>query len=120
MLADLLQTIVENSPGAKGAILMGFDGIAVMQHVAAGYEDTDIESLAMEYSFRFIDLRKAAEALDMGDMTDITIKAERGTVIVRVLSEEYFVALLLGQAGHFGKSRWMLRSNAQALSSQLT
>ena len=93
---------------------MGFDGIAVDQALAEGAE-ADIESMAMEFSFRFIELKQAAESLEMGELTDICIKAVHGTFLVRVITEEFFVALLLEHPGHFGKGRWMLRSTANAL-----
>lgn len=119
MLADTLRKIVEKTPGAAGAILMGFDGIAVMEHMAEGCEDIDIESAAMEFSFRFIELRKAAQALNMGEVSDITIKATEQAVLCRVLSEEYFVAVLLTDLGHLGKGRWTLRSSVDELMSEL-
>ena len=79
----------------------------------------DIESMAMEFSFRFLELRDAAKSLEMGAISDITLKAEYGTVVVRVLSPEYFVAIILGDGSNMGKSRWLLRSNANALNSDL-
>ena len=119
MLNETLEKIVSETPGAVGAILMGFDGIAVMQHLADGAEMEDVESIAMEFSFRFIELRKAAESLEMGEISDITIKAENATLLCRVLSEEYFVAVLMKDAAHFGKGRWLLRSQAPALIQEL-
>lgn len=115
----LLQKIVEDTPGARAAILMGFDGIAIDQYVRPEDADTDIEALAMEFSFRFLELRKASESLDLGEVSDITIKAERGAILVRVLNPEFFVATLLADAGHFGKGRWLLRSTAASIASQL-
>jgi predicted regulator of Ras-like GTPase activity (Roadblock/LC7/MglB family) len=119
MLADTLRKIVEETPGATGAILMGFDGIAVMQYLAKGHEKVDIESVAMEFSFRFIELRKAAAALELGEVSDITVKAEAGTVLCRVLSDEYFAAVVLHDSAHFGKGRWLLRTNANQLVHEL-
>ena len=119
-MLEILQTIVEGTPGAKGAILMGFDGIAVMQWLKPEFvEEIDLESMAMEFSFRFMELRDAATSLEMGNISDITLKAEFGTVLVRVLSEEYFVIVLLENAAHMGKGRWMLRSQAQALHNEV-
>jgi len=119
MLFDSLRKIVEETPGATGAILMGFDGIAVMQALAKGHETADIELTATEFSFRFLELRKAAESLDMGEISDITIKAAGGTVLCRVLTEEYFVAVVLHDSAHFGKGRWLLRSTAPELQAEL-
>ena len=116
---ELLQKIVEGTPGARAAILMGFDGITVDQFVRPEDAGTDVEALAMEFSFRFLELQKAAKSLDLGPVSDITVKAERATILVRVLNEEFFVATLLAEAGHFGKGRWLLRSTAGAIASQL-
>ena len=119
-MQDILRKIVEGTPGAKGAILMGFDGITVEQWVKDEFKaDTDIESMAMEFSFRFLELRDAAKSLEMGPISDITLKAEFGTVLVRVLSQEYFVTVLLVDAAHMGKGRWLLRSQANALNADL-
>jgi predicted regulator of Ras-like GTPase activity (Roadblock/LC7/MglB family) len=119
MLFETLRKIVEETPGATGAILMGFDGIAVMQYLAKGHERVDIESLAMEFSFRFIELTKAARALELGEVSDITVKAQAGTILCRVLSDEYFAAVVLHDASHFGKGRWLLRANAEHLVTEL-
>lgn len=119
MLNESLEKIVQNTPGAAGAILMGFDGIAVMQFVAPEYAEVDIESTAMEFSFRYVELRQAAESLEMGEVTDITIKANNRSVICRVLSDEYFVAIVLADSAHLGKGRWMLRSTAAELQTEL-
>jgi predicted regulator of Ras-like GTPase activity (Roadblock/LC7/MglB family) len=116
-MKDTLKSIVEKIPGARGAILMGFDGIAVEQYDGDG--GVDLESIATEFSFRFVELLKAAKALDLGALTDITIKAERGTLLVRCLSEEFFTIVLLGDSTHFGKGRWVLRSAAPELLASL-
>ncbi|MCA9702214.1 MAG: hypothetical protein KC431_32125, partial [Myxococcales bacterium] len=64
---EILRNIVEQTPNAKAAILMGFDGISVEQWVRPEHQDdTDIESMAMEFSFRFLELRDAANSLEMG------------------------------------------------------
>lgn len=117
---EILKKVVESTPGAKGAILMGFDGISVAQWVKPEFAaETDIESMAMEFSFRFLELRDAATSLEMGTVSDITLKAEFGSVVVRVLSQEYFVTVLLAHAGHMGKGRWLLRSQLAALRTEM-
>lgn len=98
---------------------MGFDGIVVEQFTSPDFADADIESMAMEFSFRFIELREAAASLEMGDLADIAVKAKYGTFLARVISEEYFVGMLLADAGHFGKGRWMLRSTAKEFTAEL-
>lgn len=116
-MRDTLKSIVDKIPGAKGAVLMGFDGIVVEQY--EGDAGANLETIATEFSFRFIDLVKAAKSLDLGALTDITIKAEHGTLLVRCISDEFFAVVLLDEAGNFGKGRWVLRSAAPELLASL-
>lgn len=119
-MIESLEKIVQGTPGAIGAVLMGMDGIAVEQYVDPEASDGgDIESVAMEFSFRFIELRAAAESLEMGSLSDISLKADHGTMLVRFVAEEYFVAVLLRDAGHFGKGRYLLRNATSKLAAEL-
>ena len=105
----ILQKIVEETPGARGAIIMGYDGIVIERYKARGSEDFDIDTVVTEFSFRFTELRKAAESLDLGTATDIVLKMERGTMLFRGLTEEYFIVMVLGHSGQMGRGRWKLR-----------
>ncbi len=117
-MQEILQRIVDRTPGAQGAILMGFDGIPVLQAEAAEPK-VDIESVAMEFSFRFIELVKAAESLELGKIHDVTIKTDAGVVIARVLTDDYFVCLFVDDPVHLGKGRYVLRVEAVELAGQL-
>jgi predicted regulator of Ras-like GTPase activity (Roadblock/LC7/MglB family) len=120
MLGDQLKKIVENTPGAAGAILMGFDGIAVMQYVSEGADGAiDLESTAMEFSFRFMELRRAAASLEMGEVQDVTVRGERQSFVCRALSDDYFVGVLLTDPSFLGKGRFLLRTSAAELLSDL-
>lgn len=120
MLGDQLKRIVESTPGAAGAILMGFDGIAVMQHVAPDAEGViDLESTAMEFSFRFMELRRAAASLEMGEVQDVTVRGANQSFICRALSDDYFVGVLLTDPSFLGKGRFLLRTSAPELLGEL-
>jgi hypothetical protein len=45
----------------------------------------------------------------------VSVKTERLTTVVRLLSEEYFVALTLEPGGNIGKARYLLRVSAPKL-----
>lgn len=113
MIAETLQKIVENTPGAQGAILMDADGIPVDQFMADG--GADIETIAMELSARVVELRKAARSLELGALADITLKAERATMVIRFLRTDMYVVLVLAPTGNLGKGRWKLRASAGEL-----
>ena len=117
MFRENLQKIVDNVEGGIAGLLMGFDGIAVETYARQG--DIDIQTVGMEFSFILTQVRKAAEILEVGGVKEIAIKAEQLTVIIRVLSEEYFVALALRPEGNFGKGRYLLRVVAPKMVTEL-
>ena len=99
---------------------MGFDGIAVETHaVEAAAPDTDVNTVGMELSFVLGQVRKAVEALQLGALAEVTVVAERLTVIMRVLTTDYFVALALLPGGNLGKGRYLLRVAAPRLQKEL-
>ena len=113
-MLETLKSIVDKIPGAKGAVLMGLDGYAVEKYVGDGSLG-DIEAVSTE----FIGMVEVARALDLGTVSDITIKAERGTLLARFLSEGYFAVVLMTETGNFGKGRWVLRKAADQLLASL-
>ena len=116
MFKEALQKVVDGVDGGLAALLMGYDGIAVDQFTANGF---DIETLGMEFSVVLNDVRKAVLALDAGQTDEVALRAEKVTVVVRMLNDEYFMALALKPEGNLGKGRYMLRLAAPALLKEL-
>jgi predicted regulator of Ras-like GTPase activity (Roadblock/LC7/MglB family) len=114
---EALQKIVDNVEGGVAGLVMGFDGIAVDSYTRE--ERMDVNTVGMEFSFILTQIRKAAETLELGDVHEVTIKAEKLTIVIRVLSKEYFLALALGPDGNFGKGRYLMRVTAPKLQSEL-
>jgi predicted regulator of Ras-like GTPase activity (Roadblock/LC7/MglB family) len=113
-----LQKIVDNVEGGIAGLVMGFDGIAVESYTREGHK-MDINTVGMEFSFLLTQVRKAAEILDVGGVNEISIRAEKLVIVMRVLSAEYFLALALTPEGNFGKGRYLMRVMAPKLQSEL-
>ena len=118
MFREVLQEVVEKTDGAIAAILMGYDGIPVEQYVD---DDAvlDVETVGMEYSVILKQIKNAAEMLDIGSANEVAIRAERMTTIIRLVTDEYFLAVALRPAGNFGKARYLMRVRSSALASNL-
>ncbi len=122
MFQENLQKIVDNVEGGLAGLLMGFDGIAVESYTrdpAAPGLPSDIQTVGMEFSFILTQVRKAAEALEVGNVQEIAIRADKLSIIIRVLNQDYFLALALGEGGNFGKGRYLLRVVAPKLQAEL-
>ncbi len=118
MFNAILTRIVEQTAGGIGAVLMGYDGIAIEQYFRPN-PGLDLNLVAVEYSNILKEIKKAGEILNTGEMEEVTIRTERFYVLVRILTDEYFVALIVDGAGNFGKGRYLLLREAGNLKEAL-
>lgn len=118
MFKEILKDVVDNTDGGVASLLMGFDGIPVDQYVREG-EGFDVESVGMEYSVILKNIRNAAQMLEAGDAREVSVQAERVTTLIRLLNDEYFVAIALRPSGNLGKARFLLRTRGTKLLSDL-
>lgn len=119
MFSDVLQNIVEGVGGGIGAVIMGYDGIAIDEYFQP-HEEMDLQLVAVEYANILKDIRKTAEILDSGVLEEVSIRTELFLVIVRIINEDFFVALTLRRDGNFGKGRYLLLREAPGLREALT
>lgn len=107
MFNEILQDIVKQSGGGIGAVVMGYDGIPIEQYLDP-VDGLDFQMLAVEYANVIREIRKTVELLDTGIMEEVSIKTERFFVIIRTLTDDYFLALTLDRRGNFGKGRYLM------------
>src|SRR6476620_597244 len=118
MFLENLKRVVAETEGAVAGLLMGFDGITVEQYTVP-QGGVDITTVGMEFSFILTQVRKAAEILEVGGVQEIAIRAEKLTILIRVVSVDYFVALAITPDGNFGKGRYLMRVVAPKLHAEL-
>ena len=73
----------------------------------------------METSVLLKGLAKAVESVEAGVAKELTVQAEKLTLIVRVLNADYFLALVINPDGNYGKARFLLRLVAPKILSAL-
>ncbi len=118
MFAEQIKSVVDKVDGGIGGLIMGLDGIAIDQYVIGGKE-FDVNTVGMEFSFILTQVRKAGETLELGGVTEMVIKAEGVTLVIRMLTEEYFLAIVLGSKANFGKTRFLMRLAESKLKAEL-
>ena len=111
MFKSILEAIVTSTSGGLGAVLMGYDGIAIDQYVK---EDVslDLNLVTIEYSNVTKEICNTAEILETGKLQEVSIKTEHFYVIIHALTEEYFVSLTLSRDGNYGQGRYLLLREA--------
>jgi predicted regulator of Ras-like GTPase activity (Roadblock/LC7/MglB family) len=119
MFRESLQKLVERVDGGVAGILMGFDGISVEAYTRPSEGGTDIQTVGMELAHVIGQVRRAAELLEVGQLSEVTVKADKLVVVVRALTDEYFLAFALRPDGNFGKARYVLRVLAPKIQAEL-
>lgn len=114
MFKQVLEEMVSETPGGVGAVLMGYDGIAIEQFVAKG-DEVDLQLVAIEYSNVVKEVRNTAEILGTGELQEVSIKTGRYFVIIHAVTPDYFVALTITREGNFGKGRYLLMRDTPRL-----
>lgn len=117
MFAELLKKVVDNVEGGLAAVVMGLDGIPVETYTRS--DKVDVNTVAMEFSFILGQVRKAGDSLAVGGLEELAVKAQRLTLICRMISPQYFVAVVIGPDGNFGKCRYLVRMATPGLNAQL-
>jgi predicted regulator of Ras-like GTPase activity (Roadblock/LC7/MglB family) len=114
-----LETICGKVEGSYAASLMGFDGIAIETHEARPSGGIALQDLLVEYSGIVSQVRQAAETLQMGSASEVSIRTEKLVAVARPLSPDYFVVLTLAPSGNVGRARYELRVAGPKLVAQL-
>ena len=114
MFAETLKKIVDNVDGGVAAVIMGLDGIPVETYVRQA-DKVDVTTVAMEFSFILGQVRKAGDSLQVGNLEELSVKAQRLLLVCRMISPQYFVAVALSPEGNFGKARFLTRMASPTL-----
>ena len=118
MFQAVLKEVVENTSGGLATLLMDFEGIAVDSY-AKPESGVDIATIGAEFSVVIKSIQRAAQMLEAGDTTEVSIQAAKMTTLIRVLSDSYFIAFAIAPDANIGKARYMLRTKAPVLLREL-
>ncbi len=118
MFAETLKKVVDNVDGGIAAVIMGLDGIPVDTYVRHNNK-VDVTTVAMEFSFILGQVRKAGESLAVGNLEEMSVKAQGLLLVCRMISPQYFVAVAISPEGNLGKARYLARLAQPTLVAQL-
>ncbi len=104
---ETLKQITDRTDGVLGAVIMGMDGIAIGEEIID--PACSIQTVGIEYASAIKSIQKASESLSAGDVQEVFINTTESVFILRLITDEYFIALVLSPEGNFGKARYMLR-----------
>lgn len=107
-LRESLNTIVKSVDGSLAATIMAYDGIPI-DEVIVEQSEFDMQLLSVEYATVLKEIKRAVDVIKMGDLEEVSITTSRTCVVVRILNDDLFIALIMGRGGNIGKGRYMLK-----------
>jgi predicted regulator of Ras-like GTPase activity (Roadblock/LC7/MglB family) len=117
MFKQTLQGVVDGTHGGIAGLLMDFEGIPLESYARSG--DFDIEAVGAEASVIIKSIQRATEMLEAGETREVSFRSERMSTVIRVINDNYFVAVALAPGGNLGKARFLLRVAAPRLRDEL-
>lgn len=119
MFREILQGIVDRTEGCLGSLIMGTDGIAVEKVWKPEAAGANLEVAVAEYASLLRNARRTNSELGLGKLQEFTLSGESGIFILRFVSDDYFVAVVLNHDGYFGQGRFELRRAELLLENEL-
>jgi predicted regulator of Ras-like GTPase activity (Roadblock/LC7/MglB family) len=109
MFKKALQNILDRTEGSLGVMIMGLDGIAVDKAWNEDESDSNLDIAVAEYTSLVRRAKQSSNDSGIGGLREITVSNNDAIFILRLLGEEYFLALIMSSGGNFGRGRYELR-----------
>ena len=121
MFRENIQRLIDKLDGGIAGVLMGFDGIPVDSYAKAGFGDSlpDIQTLAAEFAHMVSQARRTVQSRDAGAHAEDTIRTDTVTLVISVLTQEYFLACAMLPTAIVGKARYLVKVAAPQLRQDL-
>jgi predicted regulator of Ras-like GTPase activity (Roadblock/LC7/MglB family) len=107
MFLEKLNTISNRIDGALALSLVAKDGIPVES--VSSDPDLDLEVLAAEMVAQARSISDNHRELEVGEVQQLAVTTDRLTLMVSSVAKDYYLLLVLGPEGSYGRARFELR-----------
>jgi predicted regulator of Ras-like GTPase activity (Roadblock/LC7/MglB family) len=118
MFLDHLSRISNRIDGALALSLVARDGIPVESF--SSDPGLDLEVLAAELIAQVRSITENHRELDVGEVQQLSVTTDRLTLMVSAVAADYYLLLVLGPEGNYGRARFELRRARLLLEGDLT
>ncbi len=118
MFLDQLSRISNRIEGALALSLVARDGMPVES--VSSDPSLDLEVLAAELVTQVRSITENHRELDVGEVQHLSVTTDRLTLMVSSVAADYYLLLVLGPEGNYGRARFELRRARLLLESELS
>ena len=109
MFKEVLHEAINRTEGCLGALIMGTDGITVEKVWKPEGAENNLDIAVAEYTSLVKNAQRANREMGLGRLYETVLTTESGIFILRFVTEDYFIAMVLSPEGNFGRVRYELR-----------
>jgi predicted regulator of Ras-like GTPase activity (Roadblock/LC7/MglB family) len=113
-----LSRITNHIEGSLALSLVGRDGMPVES--VSSDPDLDLEVLAAELIAQVRAITDNHRELGVGDVQQLSVMTDRLTLMVSSVAADYYLLLVLGPEGNYGRARFELRRARLLLEGELS
>lgn len=118
MFLEQLSQISERIGGTLALSLVAQDGIAVES--VSSDPDLDLDLLAAELISQARAISENHRDLEVGEVHQLSVTTDRLTLMVSSVADGYYLLLVLGPDGNYGRARFELRRARLLLEAELS
>jgi predicted regulator of Ras-like GTPase activity (Roadblock/LC7/MglB family) len=118
MFTEILRGLVSRVEQARGAAMIGADGMPIAEHAAGS--GLDLERVAAECTSLLQTAAATGRALDQGAAREVVLRCEDAQTLLRSVTPDCYLALILGPGAQLGRARYELQKACQRLEGELT
>jgi predicted regulator of Ras-like GTPase activity (Roadblock/LC7/MglB family) len=118
MFLEQLSRISNRIDGALALSLVARDGLPVESF--SSDPDLDLEAIAAELINQVRSITENHRELGVGDVQQLSVMTDRLSLMVSSVAPDYYLLLVLGPEGNYGKARFELRRARLLLEAELT
>lgn len=119
MLREILHKALSDTENCLGVLIMGTDGIAVEQIWKNDAKPINADIIFAEYTSLLRNAKRVGDELLFDSVRELTISGDESVFIMRLVSSDYYLGMVLRADGNFGRGRYELRCAEMLLAKEL-
>jgi predicted regulator of Ras-like GTPase activity (Roadblock/LC7/MglB family) len=117
VFAQILESMVKEIPGAKGAVFVDWEGEAVDEYCHGSA--TEIRLGGAHSGILYYQCVAAFEKLGLDPPTEVVLRFERESILISRVTKEYLVIIVLERETPAARARWLVQRAARRLQEEM-
>jgi predicted regulator of Ras-like GTPase activity (Roadblock/LC7/MglB family) len=108
-LNEIIEELVEKTPGARAAILADWEGEAVVAYTSGEQTDYEIKFVGAHHGILLSRAKEMIDRLSLGSPKLISFKHDEFNIITAPVNNDYYIVLTLGPDSIVGQANMTLK-----------